>query len=172
MLEILKGTPIWAYVVFVLLASLGLSASKARARTPFRMMMVPLVFLLWSMATTLAFAASNPAGAAVAALALVLGGFAGYALNQGANVQVDPQNPRQMILPGTWMVLILSMALFALHYWAGYERAVAPEALAAPAFRYGMPVLGGGATGYFAGQALAFWRRFRGLSKAAGAPSP
>ena len=122
---ILSGAPIWAYVLLIVLIVLGVRRLKTR-EVPVAVALIPVVaFLVWSIFGASSFAAS--AGAATSAIAW----FGGVALGVvSAFVLPEPRVTRlpdgRVILPGSWMPLILYMSVFVARFACGAWAAMDP----------------------------------------------
>ena len=47
---ILSGTPVWVWALFAYLLFRGITALRAREMTPARMLVLPVIFLVWALA--------------------------------------------------------------------------------------------------------------------------
>jgi hypothetical protein len=105
MLVTLQNTPLWVYVVFLVLVYFGLKARNPQHESRFSLLSTPLVLLGWSL---LSLNLTNDPGFTFSGwlIALLLGALSAWLIfpNKGINLD-DPETG--LIVPGTWKALIL-----------------------------------------------------------------
>ena len=155
--RILANTPIWVFVLLAYLIWQGLQALRPRTQAVWRMLIVPLVFLLMGL-SRLVLAPHNTTAPLLAWLvALVL--FAALGFCGGPRLlAVDRQNGR-VTRPGSIGPLLRNLTVFSLQYAVAVATAMKLEPHAAVAI-IGHAVSGASA-GYFSGWTAALWRRYR-----------
>ena len=152
----LQHTPTWVFALFAALLALGVSMSFPRTVSLRRSLMLPLALLALSLMGVASAFGSQPLalpawGVGLAAALLALHGR----LDTSA-VRFSAQT-RRFHVPGSWVPLVLMMALFSLKFGVGVALALQPElrhsaGLAVPASAaYGL------FSGVFLGRALALW---------------
>lgn len=152
-LQILIHTPLWVWALLAALLLLGLWQSRARRVRRVQLMSLPLALLtlgLWSMApgfVTQPVAAVLWLGAIAAATAL------GLRLPRPAAARWLADEARLM-LPGSWVPLLLIVAIFSLRYAAGVGQGLHPEWRALAAVQWPLALVFGGLSGLFLGRAL------------------
>lgn len=150
MIEILAGTPIWVYPLFLLVIWLGLSAARQRIVRPLALVRLPAIFAIWSILNIWLNSKSWGLGLAAWAGGVLIGASIGYALFRSMQLALHADAER-VVVPGTWWTLCLVVAIFAMNYVFGYLRATSPGLLESqPAL---VPALSGLAGGIFIGQA-------------------
>lgn len=122
-LDIILGTPYWVWIVFTYLLWVGIQATKPSTVPLWRMSIIPLIFLVWSL--------SSIYSRCIACTQLI--GFWGAAFTIGVLVgrylmsRLDFRIDAAMIhLPGSSSTLILSMFFFILKYGLGVMYALNP----------------------------------------------
>jgi len=154
-MEILQGTPLWVWLVLAAVAWLGFAQSRDRTVSRACTGFLPWVFVLLSLCAV----AFGPGELSLTLLVWSLGFTAGWAggrrfvAARGAAWSADME---RVHVPGSWVPLLLMVALFASRYLFGVVAAVAP-AMRADARFVALTSL---SYGVFAGL---FWARGRSL---------
>jgi hypothetical protein len=138
---------------------LGVFAARQSTCDMMALLRLPAVFLVWSIASLLM--SSN---AWLFAILIWFGGASlgagvGYTLFRTANLVLNAEAGRSVIIPGTWFTLIFSVAIFAINYLFGYLRATTPELLLSAPYFIMMPAISGVSSGVFVGQTAAYTRK-------------
>ncbi len=126
-LDILRDTPWWVYVLFIYLIHVGIKALRPQAVSLQRLMMIPVIFLAWSLYSLNKryniFISTPIVGffLSVLALGVVIGWSAFY---RGIKVNKSTQ---LVYLPGSIYPLLLYMAFFILKYCIGFTYALWPH---------------------------------------------
>jgi hypothetical protein len=153
---IVRHTPVWVWGVLAALVALGLSQARDREMSLKRVMIVPLVLLALSAAGVISAFGHAPVGgvavggwgaslAAALALARHFVAVRGAAwLARSATLQV----------PGSWLPLVLMIALFGLKYFVGVSLALHPALANDVAFAGACSLAYGAFSGLFLGRAL------------------
>ena len=120
------GAPTWVYILLVVLVALGIRRLRTRD-VPVVVAMIPVVaFLAWSVVGGIAFA--RFAGPGMALLAWVGGAAIGVA---STYLVAEPRGQRlpgnRVRQPGSWLPLILYMAVFVIRFACGAWAAMAPS---------------------------------------------
>jgi hypothetical protein len=155
-ITIVRYTPVWVWGVLAALVALGLSQARDREMSLKRVMIVPLVLLALSAAGVIGAFGHAPVGpvaaggwgaglAAALTLARHLVAVRGAAwLARSATLHV----------PGSWLPLVLMMALFGLKYFVGVSLALHPALANDTAFAGACSLAYGAFSGLFLGRAL------------------
>ena len=155
---ILHGTPAWVLVLFAALLALGVQALRTRSVAPWRLLVVPALFIGWGLVTLALRAAAAPAFAAAWGGAALAGIAIGW-LSAGENaVRFDRANARVTAL-GSPTTLIRNLAIFAAKYGLAVAMARVPEHL--PALLAWDSGVSGLAAGYFVGWLLRVFAQYR-----------
>ena len=157
-LTILSHTPIWVWVLLAFLISRGIMAMRPREVSPSRMLVVPLVFLVWGL--TGMFGADD----LVYKLALFIGGMlVGLAGGRGlASLLPAPRRSRAtglLAMPGSPIPLILIGLAFATKYVGSVALALNPDIAVHAEIASAMALVGGLFAGLFWGRTLGQFAR-------------
>lgn len=158
LITILHHTPTWVYVLFAVLLALGLISLRTRTVKVWRLLVAPVVFIVWGVYGLL-LRLDTPgllplywaSAAAIAAL------FAWYGTNLDT-MEPDPAQ-RQVRIGGSAFPLMRNMALFFAKYAIGI--AIAYAVLDAQTLYALDVIISGISLGYFAGWLLRFTQRYR-----------
>jgi membrane associated rhomboid family serine protease len=157
---IVQQTPHWVWGVFAALTVLGCKQSVPRRRSLRSATALPVAMALLSLYGVASAFSSQP----LALLAWVTGVAVALALSQGLRVWDGIrwlESERSVLMPGSWLPLVLLLGLFLTKYAAGVALSINPE-LAAEASTAGFVGLVYGAfSGVFLSRALAVWRAVR-----------
>ena len=123
--DIAGGAPAWVYVLLILLIVLGVRRLRTRD-APIAVALIPVIaFLLWSIAGLRAFAGAS-------SMSVALGAWVGGALVGGVSALLLPE-PRgirlpggRVRIPGSWLPLILYLAVFVGRFACGAWAAIVP----------------------------------------------
>lgn len=168
-LNILAHTPVWVWGLLATLMALGFSQTRQRRLAPWRLVMLPLVLLamgLWSMAPGFR---ALPLSALVWLAALGVGGALLAGRPPPAGAKWLPAEQRLQLL-GSWMPMLLIVAIFSLRYAANVGMAMNPGWRTAPELLLPLALLYGGLSGLFLGRALALLKLTRASAAGRGRP--
>lgn len=158
LIEILRRTPGWVWLMLAALLTLGLAQLRTRTVSRARLFVVPIVLLALGLsATATAFHPAAPALAAWA-LALAAGAMLGRRLPPPAGARWDAGG-RRLRLPGSAAPLLLILAVFTLRYGAGVALALHPAWREAPAVALPLAAVYGAIAGLLLGRTLALLPR-------------
>jgi hypothetical protein len=156
-IRILTNTPVWVFPLLAYLIWQGWQSRRPRTRPIWRMLIVPLVFLLMGL-SRLVMARDNGLEPLLAWFVAALL-FAALALSRGPQLlAVDRQNGT-VTRPGSSIPLVRNTTIFAPQYAVAVATAMKLQPHAAVAI-IGHAVSGASA-GYFSGWAVALLRRYR-----------
>jgi len=123
MIDILRGTPLWVYAVFLILTYYGVIACFKNHESKRSLQITPVIFVSLSLASL-----NLSQGVVIPLSAYVIGLLAGWLLAlrffSYSNVQREGEH---LVLPGTIKVLIVYWGFFAWRYYLGYQAAMYPE---------------------------------------------
>jgi hypothetical protein len=147
-LEILEHTPVWVWVVFGAVMLLGLQQSRTRDISIVRATVLPVVMIVLSLSGVVGAFRHVPlalvAWAAGAGLSLVLARKA--VAVRGASRSVRPGHLR---IPGSFIPVILILAVFITRYTAGVALAINPALAANTAVAVTLSLVYGAFSGLF-----------------------
>lgn len=158
-IQILKHTPPWVLVLFFVLLYLGYLQSKTRSVPKWRLAALPLVFLFLALSGVISASGASPTGVAAWAVAVVAALLLNQVLRYPRGVVYQPDT-KLFIVPGSWVSLVLMMAIF----FTKYAAAVAGALIRNPSFRQtaifnAVPALiYGFLSGMFLARTLCIWR--------------
>lgn len=156
--EILRHTPGWVWLLLAALLALGASQLRTRRVPRARLFVLPAVLLgLGMSATATAFRPPAPALAAWA-LALAAGVMLGRRLPPTAGARWDADR-RVLLLPGSVWPLLLIVAVFTLRYSASVALVLHPAWRGAPAVALPLAAASGAIAGALLGRVLALLPR-------------
>lgn len=151
-LGILQHTPVWVWVVFVAILLLGLQQTRARDVSIGRATILPGVMILLSLSGVLGAFAHVPlawvAWAAGVGLSLLLAGKA--VAVRGASPSTQPGHLR---IPGSFVPVVLILAVFTTKYTAGVALAMNPSLAANTGVAVALSLVYGAFSGLFWGRA-------------------
>lgn len=124
-LAILTGIPFWVYPLFALLVYLGLQARRARELAIARLLVTPLLFLAWSLASLLL--RPDAALAADWAASALAGGLLGLATLRMDGVVVDRARGRVHV-PGSTLPILRNLLIFGAKFGLGLAAGLQPAA--------------------------------------------
>lgn len=152
-LQILSHTPLWVWALFAPLLVLGLWQRRARRVARAQLLALPLALLalgLWSMAPVFV---SQPVAAVLWLGAIAAATAAGLRLPRPAAARWLADEAR-LFLPGSWLPLLLIVAIFSLRYAAGVGHALHPEWRNLATVQLPLALVFGALSGLFLGRAL------------------
>ncbi|GFE51612.1 hypothetical protein So717_33650 [Roseobacter cerasinus] len=152
MLEALRHTPNWVYLVFFLVLHYGVMQCFSARIKPRRLLTMPLIFLGWSAYATFAAAQApwislSVWGGSVCGASLIglwLGRRAGASFHADDGV---------LDIPGSKTPLVISLLFFGCSYWFGYTAATAPDVAADLGFQLTRTLATASCIGLFVGRA-------------------
>jgi hypothetical protein len=158
LLQIVTRTPVWVWGLLVALIALGVWQSLPRQLPARRALVMPLLLLTLSLIGVLSTFAA-------AALLPVVAWFAGvaFALAAGRSL-VRPRGARWdaaaalFHVPGSWLPLLLILALFAIKYGVGITLALHPGLVRDTAFDLAVGLAYGVFSGLFLARAASLWQ--------------
>jgi len=165
-LTILGHTPVWVWPLLAFLVYRGVAAMQPRDVSPGRLLIIPIVFLVWGFAGLLG--AQGDLGRSLAAF--LAAAVAGLALGRGLAALSPPPGPAApglIAMPGSPVTLILILAAFATKYAGNVALALAQDAGARAFWSTGLAASGGLFAGLFWGRTLGLlWRALRAAGEA------
>ena len=152
-LQILIHTPLWVWALLAALLVLGLCQRRARRVRRGQLLALPLALLalgLWSMAPGFI---SQPMSAVLWLGAIVAATTLGLRLPRPAATRWLADEAR-LFLPGSWLPLLLIVAIFSLRYAVGVGQVLHPEWRGMALVQWPLALLFGALSGIFLGRAL------------------
>ena len=156
LMGVLKGTPAWVYVLFVVLVGIGYLQTKPRSVSANRLVAVPFAMTGYSLFGVIA--AFGAAAAGIAAWAAGIGAALaiGLVLKRPEGVSYVPAS-ESFNVPGSWKPMALIMVLFFARYVINVALAIDPALRQAAAFTLAAALVYGLASGAFLSRAARIW---------------
>ena len=156
-IQILKGTPIWVWVILAALIYLGGKQLKARVVKRYSVLIAPVVFLF----VGLMAAGRGPVGFATWAVSLISVAavtFFGWQPTGGARYEASGD---RLHMPGSAVPMLLMLAIFLLNYVINVVLAINPAYRSQLAWQVGPALILGALSGVFIGRAATLFRMNR-----------
>ena len=159
-LEILKRTPLWVFVLFVGLLFLGYAQTRTRSLPVWRLSMLPAAMVGFSLYGFISAFARNTAavagwsGALLAVSALIV------AADFPRGVTYSRET-RSFTVPGSWIPFAIIMTIFFSRYAVGVTLVMKPAWREATLFASAIGAIYGLSSGFFVGRALTMLRSRR-----------
>ena len=154
MLEILSKIPVFVWPLFALLLVRGLRARKTGMVPVALILVIPSIFFTWAL---FSFKSSDPIFLRI--FCLSVGSFIGYLHTQRLKLRFDIQK-RRIEVPGSWMPLILSMAIFTTKFSIGMIGSLSSELNGSDLF-LGLDLFATVISGVFVGRGVCCLVRYR-----------
>ena len=122
MSQIISHTPTWVFVIFFVLLALGLMQSKEREVKVFTVFILPIAMLAFSIFGVYSAVDISLLTVGLWGLGLLATLFIGIKLAYPKLVCFSSQN-NQLTIPGSWVPLILMMAIFMTKFFVGFAMA-------------------------------------------------
>ena len=156
-LAIIQGTPDWVWMLLVFLAYRGYKALQGGTSPLSKLAIVPLIFAGLGIAHLVA----EPLAGWTAVLTWMIGVGAGIAAGvftaSRTRFIVDPV-ARTVMLPGSFVPLLLIAVTFIAKFWLGFEMATAMNVSALASYVLIDAAVSGVVAGMFGGRFVTYWR--------------
>jgi hypothetical protein len=118
--QIINGAPWWVYVLLIVLVRIGIGATKSSTVTVQRLVVLPIVFTVWSIynlyqSVSLGF----PSLIVWWVLSFGLGIYIGVRMVCSWKLHHDRQK-KAITIPGNYSTLVLTVSIFVLSFFWGY----------------------------------------------------
>ncbi len=157
LIEILKQTPWWVYLLFVGLTLVGLRATNPRVMTVKKLALLPLVFMAWNLVWLNERVHGHYSLIVFWFIGLFFGGFFGWLTIRRWGVKAIGRD--SIALPATWSTLILIWLDFVIRYFFIFNYETHPEA--ASHLFLSDALISGTITGIFIGRAVGLILKYR-----------
>ena len=165
--QILARAPLWVWPLFLLLVGLGWAQSRARTVGRGRVMILPVIMLILSLAGLRSAFGLEPVGLAGWGLGLTVAVALGWGW-MSTEGMVYCEGTRSFFLPGSWLPLVFMLALFFTKFAVGVMLARQLPLARTSAFVASVSVVYGLCSGVFLARALVLWRLVRRTRSAQG----
>lgn len=160
-IEALKGTPWWVYILFFYLVYIGIKAMKTQVVSLKTVFILPVLFLVWGL-YNLIERKELIAILEISTLTItfIIGIVIGSLLMATKEIQADKKK-HLLTFPGGPLTLILILLIFATKYYFSYMYALDPTAFKDRDFVLTDLSSSGIITGVFVGRALCLLRKYK-----------
>ena len=117
LLNILAGTPVWVWILFVFLIARGVNALKDREMDVKRLFLLPLIFLFWGGSGVINELAFPHWGLASMLTGLIVGGGVGWLLWRTTPRLKIKEGTDLIIRPGTPLTLVFIVIAFVTKFF-------------------------------------------------------
>lgn len=122
-LDILWGTPVWVWVVFVYIIISGIKSMHSGTVPLWRLGVLPLVFITWSLYSVYSKCGLCSQQVIFWLIPALLGVLAGYATVYREKCSINAQTG-ELFVPGSVVPLVLSLVFFCIKYGLGVTYAL------------------------------------------------
>jgi hypothetical protein len=160
LIEIVRHTPYWVWLVLAVLLRRGYALSRPQEVPLPRLALLPAVFALLSLGGVLSSFGARPDALLCWTAGLLLSAYETQRRGAPPGARYLPERQR-LALPGSWMPLLLIVLVFALKYTVGVQLALHDGLRHSGWFASGASGAYGGLSGLFLGRALGLWQVWR-----------
>ena len=153
-------TPWWVYVLFIYLVFIGIKAMKAGSVSIYKLIALPILFLILSLHTLYVEMALNIGIVFAWVLGMIVGILAGIWHSKSHYIGID-KHKMVVKVKGSSLTLIIILLIFISKYYFGYMGATHPEELHNLRFVSVMLFCYGLATGLFCGRVGYFFVKLK-----------
>jgi len=157
MLDMLRGTPLWVYAIFLIVTYLGVVACFENHESKRSLQISPVVFTGISLAS-LNFVQGFAFPVLVYFIAMLAGLFLAARFYSFHNVHRDGKH---LVLGGSVKVLLVYWSFFAWRYYSGYQETTRPERINDVATIVASALASGAINGLIVGRSLRLLRFFK-----------
>lgn len=157
--DILKGTPLWVWAVFIYLLIMGFQASKKRTILIARLPISPCIFIVWSLSSMHSKYGLNSLSLSLWLITCILGILLGFYVLQKETITINRENS-SVQLSGSYIPLILAISFFAIKYIIGATYALQPAFKINPLFFGTDIVVSGVISGVSWGRLIKIMKKF------------
>lgn len=151
--QIISNTPIWVFVLFVVLLGFGLMQTRTRTVRKIPALLLPAGMIALSLVGINSSFGLRPMPLASWAIALAISVAVGYALFRDRRVKYDPTS-KEFSVPGSWVPLAVIMAIFFAKYVYAVLHGFNAAVISTPLFIVVLSAVYGLLSGYFAAKAV------------------
>lgn len=156
-------TPWWVYLIFGLLIRIGIQSLKPRRVAPWKVLLIPLIFLAMSFHHMLTHFHHSTLLYLMCLVGFGSGLLIGYFLTHKKEVSYDADG-RKFYISGAPDTLCLLIVVFITKFYFGYNLAIDPEKMHNTAFEIAMLTSNLAISGIFSGRLLgvikkSFWSK-------------
>jgi hypothetical protein len=161
-LEILKGTPWWVYVLFVYLIFIGFKARYSKDPVSMiKLVILPLLFNIWSIYSLITKYEITLSTTLIWFFVTLFGFGIGWWMTLGVKIKVVNKKKGLIKLPNTWSTLILVLIIFVSKYTLGVLLGMNPAIKDNIVFYSLDLIISGAIAGVFLGRFLCLFSKYR-----------
>lgn len=123
--DLISGTPVWVWVIFVYLIIVGVNSFRSRTVSLGKLAIMPTLFMLWSLYSLYVKCASCYYFLIIWTACAVFGVIVGGRIIQRLRVSID-KHTKLIHMPGSCIPLMLAISFFVLKYTLGVMYALDP----------------------------------------------
>ena len=158
LIEIIRFTPLWVWALLLGLMLLGWQQSRPRQVSRLQLVLVPVAMLALGLSSVVAGFARVPASLLAWLMCASLAWAAAQAWLTPAGARWQASISR-LVLPSSWLPMVLILAIFVLKYSLGVTTAMHPLVATQAPFVIAVAGLSGALSGLFLGRACGLWRK-------------
>ncbi|RCV88351.1 DUF6622 family protein [Billgrantia montanilacus] len=155
--EIIRNTPRWVFLLFIVLLITGYRQSRERTASRRSITILPAVFLVLALYGVVSAFGTDPVGLTLWAFGVTLSVALHLKLAIPRGVRFSPER-QAFHLPGSWQPLIIMLAIFFAKYTVEVIRARQLPIADTAVFTAAVSLLYGLFSGVFLGRAMVMWR--------------
>ena len=160
LIQIIKHTPPWVFVLFFVLLAFGYFQHKDRTYGLGKVAILPMVMIALSFWGVLSAFAISFIGILCWAIGIGTAALPGIKINRPQGVLYSPQT-KLVSVPGSWIPLIVMMTIFFIKYTVGVIHARRLPVMGEPIFIAVISLCYGVLSGIFLARAVVIWRAAR-----------
>ena len=160
--QIIGHTPLWVWALLLTLVWLGYAQVRERRVSRARLLFVPIVLIAWSLSAVVGSFGADWAAMSIWAACTAVAAWLSAVRPPPAGARFDPE-ARLIVIPGSWIPLVLILGIFVTHYAVNVALAMQHELIVDTGFRAGVSA----AYGLLGGMILGRAGRFVGLRQGA-----
>jgi len=150
LIETLKHTPVWVYLLLAFLIAAGIRSMRTMV-LPVIGIMVPSVTLLFiSLSSVVSIVHGRNVLFAIWGGAFLSGLFLGNKFVKKMGIKYE-QTSRKVTIPGSYLYMVLYIVIFGIRYYFGYKQATDPQSVDGIYISGAMAALSGICTGMLGG---------------------
>lgn len=157
MLEILQNTPLWVYLLFITLLVFGLKQTKTRTAPKTLLLILPIAMIIYSLVDMIINIGFYGQRLALWSTGTIAAWLFAVAFLTPKGLKYDLAT-RKLVVPGSWIPLLLIVSIFSVKYVQGAINALSPEITKTDLFTWAFSFLNGIFFGIFAARIHAYLR--------------
>jgi membrane protein CcdC involved in cytochrome C biogenesis len=154
-LNMLSGTPWWAWAILAYILYAGIKASKTKVISIKKLLLIPMVFSVMSIHSFVNVFNIHCLSVTTWATAILIGMCVGYYHTSRYKIEVNKKD-LSLKIPGTWNTLIIVILIFCNKYYLHYSVAVNPSIVTQLWFTIFVLFVSGICSGFLNGRAIRY----------------